>query len=512
MPISTVMSDISQTPPVLQLRQIHKRFGATVALAGVDLSIHAGEIVALMGANGAGKSTLVKVISGAHQPDAGDVFVRGMRVSFKSPRTSFSNGIVTVYQNTNLLGVPGLSIAENLLLDQHCGGRSRIWQTRIAIHKEAKRIADALDLHLDLEADFLSLTPAERQLLALARALHTQAQLVILDEPTASLSQRESAILFAAIDRLRQQGVAILYVSHRLEDLRKIADRAVVIRNGRVAAEFSAPLDLNAAVQAMMGSALHLPAPRAQHFDVPVLQIRNLRLTPSSTAFDLSVHDGEIVVVTGNLGSGKTRLLKTLFGLMPVIQGEITLDGHAWHPATPRDAIRDGVFMAGEDRWKTSFLPQDSLGASIADVIAFPHLDRLFPHGLIRQKAIDEIADQQIRALGIRCTGGQDKPEQLSGGNQQKVVVARWQSQPSRLLLLDEPFQGVDVGARQDLITAIRKRKSGATLIATSDLEEALEVGDRIIVLKNHEVISGISSTGSQSLLSILSFLEEKAA
>ncbi|GAB7127746.1 sugar ABC transporter ATP-binding protein [Silvimonas sp. JCM 19000] len=501
-------------PPLLQLRQIRKRFGATVALDGVDLSVSAGEVVALMGANGAGKSTLVKIIAGASQADAGELIWAGSATRFDSPRAAMMAGVATVHQQTSQLGVPGLSVAENLLLGRLCSARSAAIISPTQIKQQAAAIAADIAPDLPLDADFADLTTAQRQLLALARALHEKARLIIFDEPTASLSQAESVRLFAMIERLRAAGMAILYVSHRLADLRRIADRAVVLRNGRVAGNFAAPLNLDAAVRALVGS--DLPARPARNSAVrpgaPVrLALQQIQLRPDSKPFDLNLHAGEVVALTGNLGAGKTSLLQALFGLQRAHAGRALLDGQAWQPRHAADAIAAGVFMAGEDRWRSSFLPVDSLGARLADLIALPHLRRLFGSGWINPRQLDATAQLWIDRLGIRCQGPQDTPDLLSGGNQQKVVLARWQSMPSRVLLLDEPFQGVDVGARHDLVASIRTATDTAVLLATSDLEEALEVADRVLIMDQHTLFDPGPHASAGSLIEHLENLERFA-
>lgn len=500
--------------PLLVLRQIRKRFGATVALDGVDLSVRAGEVVALMGANGAGKSTLVKIIAGASQADEGELLWAGVPTVFDSPRAALQAGVATVHQQTSQLGVPGLSVAENLLLGRLCSARSAVLISPAHIQQQAAAIAGDIAPDLPLHADFADLTTAQRQLLALARALHEQARLIIFDEPTASLSQAESVRLFAMIERLKAAGIAILYVSHRLADLRRIADRAVVLRNGRVAGTFAAPLDLDAAVRALVGSTL--PTRPAKNVDVvrgavPRLALKQIQLRPDSTPFDLNLHAGEVIALTGNLGAGKTSLLQALFGLQRWHAGRVLLDGKNWQPRHCADAIDAGVFMAGEDRWRSSFLPVDSLGARLADLIALPHLRRLFGSGWIKPGQLDETAQLWINRLGIRCRGPNDTPDLLSGGNQQKVVLARWQSQPSRVLLLDEPFQGVDVGARHDLVASIRAASDTAVLIATSDLDEALEVADRVLIMDQHTLHDPGQHADAGSLIEHLEHLERFA-
>jgi simple sugar transport system ATP-binding protein len=472
--------------PLLRLRDIGRRFAATVALEGVNLEVREGEVVALMGANGAGKSTLVKIVAGVLAQDAGTVAIDGRICRFASPRAAQSAGIVTVHQATDLAGVPTLTVAENLVLDGLCSGSFGRFVSPGRLAARARAVADALGIELPLGAAFATLGPAERQLVAIARAVAVAARLVILDEPTASLSAAEAERLFAVIDRLRARGAGVLFISHRLGDLRRVADRAVVLRNGRVAGSFAAPLDLRQAVRAMIGRSL-AAAPRdaARPLGPPVLWLQDAVLRAGAAPFNLTLHAGETVAVTGALGAGKSRLLRAVFGDARLVAGRMWLNGAEWAPRGPAQAIRAGVFMAAEDRWRSSLLPPATPGGSIAGSIALPHLPRWFPWGPLRAAVEHQRAADAIARLHIRCRGADDTLDQLSGGNQQKVVLARWQAEPATLLLLDEPFQGVDIGARQELVAAIRGRAEGVTLIATSDVEEALEVADRILVLRD---------------------------
>lgn len=478
---------------------IEKSFGPTRALAGADLAVAAGEVVALMGANGAGKSTLVKILSGSHAPDAGTITLNGRAATFASPSAAKAAGIATVHQATDQAGAAGLTVAENLLLDELCGSSGRFLVSNRSIRKRANEIAALIDLDLPLDRDFADLRPAERQLIAIARAVAAKASVLVLDEPTSSLSTTEADRLFAIIGRLRSTGMAILYISHRLGDLAAIADRAVVMRGGRIVGAFARPIDFPAAVAAMIGRTPEAVVHDGKSSTAPVIaSIKGAQLIAGARPFYLELRSGEVVAITGTLGSGKSRLLRALFGLEKLAQGSVVLDGRPWLSSGPAQSIESGVFMVAEDRWQSSLLPPEIPGASIAGTIALPHLKRWFPGGLLREKRERKVATEAIARLGIKARGPDDTIDELSGGNQQKVVLARWQAAPCRLLLLDEPFQGVDVGARADLIAAIRSSQSGsATLIATSDTEEALEVGDRILVMRNHSLHEAADGHGS---------------
>ena len=485
------------------------RFGATQALDSVHLTVGRGETVALLGANGAGKSTLAKIASGVLQPNSGTIRIDGRAVRLASPREARAAGVVIVHQRTDQLGAPGLSVAENLVLDGLCGGGIGVIARPSRIRRRAAAIAAAIGLDLPLDADFATLGPAQRQLVAIA----AQAALLILDEPTASLAAGEAATLFAVMDKLRARGVGQLYISHRMSDIRRVADRIVVLRNGRNAGEQSRPFDLAQSIRQMIGRDLDVKARQAPaQAEADVLRVSALQLTRTSQAFDLTVKAGEIVAIVGALGSGKSRLLRTLYGLEPIRAGALALDGATWRPTGPAEAIARGVFMAGEDRWASSLLPATTPGGDIAGTIALPHRRAWFPRGLISLQRERAAAREAIDALRIRCRGPADSLEALSGGNQQKVVLGRWRAAPCRLLLLDEPFQGVDVGARRDIIDSLRATRAGAaTLIAVSDVEEALECADRVVVMRDRSVVAARDvESGPESILAALGAIEQQ--
>ncbi len=473
--------------PLVRIQNLRKHFAATRALDGVALDIAQGEVLALMGANGAGKSTLVNILSGAFQADAGMIELAGHAYAPQSPADAARHGVVTVHQSTERVGAAGQTVADVLLLDRFASGKVPFFLSRRSVRRQAAQVAAHAGFNLDLDADFGALGSADRQLVAIARAVASQAKVLILDEPTASLSQAEAQRLFTVLRELKARGLAILYISHRTADLQAIADRVVVLRGGVVAADFQRPIPFEAAVEAMIGRSLSSAriAPRAVSKSV-VLHLRGVRLLPHSPAFNLQVHRGEVVAITGHLGAGKSRLLRALFGLEVLAAGDVELNGTSFAPASPLAAIAAGVGFAGEDRHRSSLLPAGWPGADVAGTIALPHLHRWFPTGWLRPAVERNVAQAAITRLGIKTRAPHAPMETLSGGNQQKVVLARWQSEPQHLLLLDEPFQGVDVGARADIIAALRADTQNATLIATSDPEEALEVADRIYHIERH--------------------------
>lgn len=481
------MSAQSSSPAFIRLQGVGKAFAGNPVLKSVDLAIRPGEVLALLGANGAGKSTLVKVLAGSHSHDAGQLLVDGREVHFASPQDARRHGIVAVHQQVDEGMVPGLSVAENLLLDELCGASAALLFKPAAAVRRAAEIAGGLELDLPLQAPIEALGTAERQLVILSRALALNPRLLILDEPTASLSTQEAERLFELIDRLRKRGVAILYISHRLSDLQRLADRALVLRDGCRVGEFEAPLDLAAAVESMLGAALEDVALQPSVRGQCVLSLRDWQLDEHSAAFDFDLHEGEVVALTGLLGAGKSEIAEALFGLRRHHRGSLTLDGRAWRPRSPREAIAAGVFFAAEDRARNSRVPGFSVRASMT----LPFLRRFSRFGFIDRTTERAQVAEQIDALGIKGPGMEAALELLSGGNQQKVILARWLLGQGRVLILDEPFQGVDVRARRDIGQRIRASATGrATLVICSDPDEALEIADRILVVRDGAVVA----------------------
>ena len=433
------------------LRSVDKSFGDNRVLKQLNLSLPAGSVTVLMGANGAGKSTLVKILSGVHSLDAGSISLLGKDFQPSSPSEAIRAGVVTVHQNINDGVIPDLDVASNLLIDRLAEPGYGFFLKRQKNYAEAERIASQMGLSLNVRQSVAELGVADRQLIAIARAMAHDPQLLILDEPTSSLSASEAERLFLLIERLSAKGVAVLYISHRMSDIRRIADRIVSMRDGEISGVFEGEsLDYEGAVNAMLGhrmtdADITIAAPGKR-----VLEIKDLRLLPGSAPFDLDLCENEVVAVTGLLGSGKSAFAQSLFGLGRPASGQIRIDGQDYAPASPQAAIRRGVFRRSDER---------------------------------------KTADEMIEALSIVCQGNADSIGTLSGGNQQKVMLARWLAEDCRLLLLDEPFQGVDIRARRDIGRKIRETATNrATLVFVSELDEALEVADRIIVMTEHSV------------------------
>ncbi|EKF19939.1 sugar ABC transporter ATP-binding protein [Nitratireductor pacificus] len=476
---------------VFRIAGLTKAFGPNAVLRGVALDLCAGEVTVLMGANGAGKSTLVKIMSGVHRADRGAMMLGDKPFSPASPAEAMRAGVVTVHQNINDGVVGALDVASNLVLDRLNGaGRGLFFNPR-RVRREAREVADRMGLGIDLGAEVTNLPLADRQMVAIARAMAHEPQVMILDEPTSSLSSNEAERLFALIDRLRARGVAILYISHRMSDIRRLADRIVSLRDGAIAGKFEdKPLDYEGAVNAMLGQNLAQNLGRhsidARDAAEPVFSASDIRIAPGARPLSLALGAGEVVAVTGLVGVGKTRLAETLFGIHRPVAGTMTLDGRSYAPRNAADAIGRGVFLVAKDRASTGIVPE----FNIYENMSLPFLPRFSRLGVASRRVERQTARDQIGDLKIVCRSERDDLATLSGGNQQKVTVARWLTQPSRLLILDEPFQGVDIAARHDIAAKLREGAGGrATLLFLTELDEALETADRILVMSENTVV-----------------------
>jgi len=473
--------------PACRIAGIEKSFGPNKVLRKIDLDLPEGQVTVLMGANGAGKSTLVKILCGVHAFDAGELTLFGRPFAPSSPADAFDLGVVTVHQSIDDGVIPDLDVASNLLLDRLTEPSAGFFLNSRRMRAQAREVAAAMQLDVDVTTPVANLGVADRQMIAIARAMARNPKLLILDEPTSSLSAAEANRLFDFIDRLRETGVAILYISHRMSDIRRVADRIVAMRDGRISGVFEGdPLDYEGAVTAMLGQEMAQVDVNVGARGDSTMVFEGLKLSDAGEAIDLTVHKNEVVAITGLLGSGKSALASILFGLRKPAAGAITLDGAPYAPRSPVDAIAAGVFLSPKDRSSNAVIPE----FDIANNITLPFLAQHARFSFLNRAKLRATAERMIDTLGVVCQGHTDGIETLSGGNQQKVMVARWLSQPSRVLVLDEPFQGVDIKARRDIGDHIRKTAQGrATIVFVSELDEALEIADRIVVLHEHALV-----------------------
>ncbi len=473
---------------------LEKSFGPIRVLNNVELELHAGTVTVLMGANGAGKSTLVKIMSGVYARGGGMMELAGQAYAPASPAEAIRAGVVTVHQNINDGVVAALDVATNLTMDRLSGKGAPLFFNPRRVQREAQAVADRLGLQVDMAASISDLSLADRQMVAIARAMAHEPKVMVLDEPTSSLSSAEANRLFSVIDRLREHGVAILYISHRMSDIRRVADRIVALRDGVITGVFSSkPLDYEGAVNAMLGRKVDLSTVTVADATSTIFEANGLRIAPGARPFSLTLGDGEIVAVTGLVGVGKTALAETLFGVRRPHGGTMRLSGEDYAPRNAADAINAGVFLVAKDRGESGIVPEFNLYKNMS----LPFLRRLSVAGITRSGTERAIAREQIQNLGIVCRGERDRMQTLSGGNQQKVMVGRWLSQPSELLILDEPFQGVDIAARRDIAAKLRASANGrATLLFLTELDEALETADRILVMSEHTIVGEHRNAG----------------
>jgi len=486
---------------VLEARGLTRRFTGVVALSGVDFRLRAGEVHAVMGQNGAGKSTLIKVLTGVHEADAGELRLNGTVIRPQSAADAQRLGISTVYQEVNLC--PNLSVAENIFAGRYPRlGAAGLW--RIDWEKmetDARALLARLHLDIDVSRLLSSYPVAVQQMVAIARALSVEAKVLILDEPTSSLDEREVARLFEVLRQLRDQGMAILFVTHFLAQTYAIADRITVLRNGELVGEYlKAELPRAALITAMVGRELGAAAGRnaasAEGGGPAILEARGIGRSGQLQPVDVALGRGEIVGVGGLLGSGRTELARLLFGLDKRDSGELRVDGAPVRFAGPAEAIRHGLAMCPEERKFDGIVADLSVRENIVLALqARLGLSRFLSLG--RQRAI---ADRLIQALAIRTADLETPIALLSGGNQQKVVLARWLATEPRLLILDEPTRGIDVAAKQEIMDEILAlaRAGMAVLFISSEMSEVVRVSDRIVVLRDRRKVGELAGDSSE--------------
>jgi ribose transport system ATP-binding protein len=478
--ILTIVTTMNkQRTPRLQMQGIQKRFGATIALDGVDLSVGAGEILALVGENGAGKSTLMKVLSGAHQPDTGQMWLDGQSYRPRDPHEARTAGVAMIYQELSL--APHLTVAENIML-----GMEPVRYGMVRRAEMRQRALEALaqlghpDLAPELRVDQLSL--ANRQLVEIARAVAVGCRVLVLDEPTSSLPTGDIQRLFALVRRLKQQGHAVIFISHFLEEVKEISNRFTVLRDGKsVGAGETAVVPTHEIIALMVGRQVTELYPRSPRTPgAAVLEINDLSGKLKPTSASLTLHRGEVLGIAGLVGAGRTEFLRAVFGLDPVRRGEIKF-GACAGPASPAQRWSQGMGLVSEDR-KAEGL---ALSLSLADNITLSRLRGFGPARLVIPRRQYAAAGKWVERLHIKCRHPRQSVENLSGGNQQKVAIARLLQHEVEVLLLDEPTRGIDVGSKAEIYRLINElaRQGKAILMVSSYLPELLGVCDRVAVM-----------------------------
>ena len=483
--------------PILEVGRVTKRFPGVLALDGVTFELRPGEVHALVGENGAGKTTLIKVITGVYRPDEGQVLFNGEEVSFADPRESQAAGISTIYQEINL--IPLLSVAQNVFLGREPRNSLGLID-KASMNRAAAEILKRYGIQADVTAPLRSLGLGVQQMVAIARAISVDARVVIMDEPTSSLEAREVETLFGVIGQLREEGVGVIYVSHRLEELYEICDRVTVLRDGRVAhtGELS-DLSRLQLIAHMLGRELaEVEKEGATGFGEehetarePILVAQGLTQHPRLREVSLDVRPGEVVGLAGLLGAGRSETAKAIFGAEPIDSGSVRMEGKDIKTGSPGAAIKAGIAFLPEDRKLEGIIPDLSVKENIV-AAAMPRLARA---GMVSEKAQAELVEEFVQSLGIKASSPDQPVRELSGGNQQKVLLARWLCMNPKVLILDEPTRGIDVGAKaeiQKLVDDLAVKGLGVILIS-SELEEITEGSDRVVALREGTVVGSLS-------------------
>ena len=480
----------AETEPVLRAVGVHKRFGGVHALRGARITIGAGEVHGLTGENGSGKSTLLKILNGQLAPDAGDVEAFGRVTAFKGARDALHSGVATVSQETTL--APDLSIAENILLGHRMPRRAGVIDWRATAARAGETMA-TLGLDLDPRSPVRKLRPDQAQMVEIARALSMNARVLILDEPTSSLTDDAVSLLFASVRRLCDHGVATVFVSHRLDEIFSICDRVTVLRDGRTVGEVPiSGFDRDSLVSLMVGATLE----QASHESPPhgvgdrtVLRTRKLSLPGAFTGVDLVVRAGEIVGLAGLVGAGRTELLESLFGLHRP-SGAVEVDGEPRWYRSPQAAMRDGVALVPADRKLQGLV----LGMTVGENLLMASQSRVFRLRVPRRRRELAAVTAATQALRIRAASHSVSVDTLSGGNQQKVLLGKWLETRPRLLMLDEPTRGVDVGAKAEIYRIMREARAQGIgiIVSSSETPELLAICDTIVVMFRGRVIATV--------------------
>jgi ribose transport system ATP-binding protein len=493
------MSQSSATP-LLAMEGIDKSFPGVKALRGARLNLSGGEVLALMGENGAGKSTLIKVLAGAHQPDAGTIYLNGQPIRFHSPRAAQHAGVAVIYQEFNL--VPALTARENIFL----GREKRIgpFISSRREHTSAAELFDRMQVGIDPEAMISDLTVAQQQVVEIAKAISLQARIIVMDEPTAALTGQEVEKLFAIIAALKDQGVGIIYVSHRMDEIFRIADRVTVMRDGQyVDTKPIKDITRHHLIELMVGRKLENEFPKsAATLGEARLVADDLCRGRAVQHVSLTVRRGEVLGLTGLIGAGRTETARLIFGADRRDSGRIMLDGKDLQIREPRDAIRAGICLLTEDRKAQGLV----LGASVRENFGLPNMSRLSRLGFVNFAKERKSFQTYVQSLRIKIPNQEERAGNLSGGNQQKVVLAKWLEANSEVIIFDEPTRGIDVGTKYEIYLLINKLAAAgkAIIMISSELPEVLGMSDRILVMHEGRVTGEITDVAAATQQSVM--------
>ena len=476
----------AQHPYLLEITNISKGFPGVVALDNVQLRVRPGSVLALMGENGAGKSTLMKIIAGIYQPDTGEILLRGKPVVFQSPLAALQSGIAMIHQELNLM--PHMSIAENIWIGREQLNGLHMVDHR-AMHRCTEELLERLRINLDPEEQVGNLSIAERQMVEIAKAVSYDSDVLIMDEPTSAITEKEVAHLFSIIADLRAQGKGIIYITHKMNEVFAIADEVAVFRDGAyIGLQRADSMDGDSLISMMVGRELTQLFPER---DKPVgkllMSVRDLALDGVFEGVSFDLHAGEVLGIAGLMGSGRTNVAETIFGITPSTRGEILLDGLAVRISDPHFAIEKGFALLTEDRKLSGLFPCLSVLENM-EMAVLPHY---VGNGFVHQKALRALCEDMCKKLRVKTPSLEQCIDTLSGGNQQKALLARWLMTNPRVLILDEPTRGIDVGAKAEIYRLISQLASEgmAVIMISSELPEVLGMSDRVMVMHEGEMM-----------------------
>jgi simple sugar transport system ATP-binding protein len=473
------------------------------ALNGVDFSVKKGEVHALIGANGAGKSTLMKVLSGVYKNTAGDIFINGQKIDLQNPMDAKKNGIVIVYQEVDTALIPYLSVAENIMMDYLVTEQKKLFIDWNMIQREAKETMKKLGLAIDVNKLVSELTLSEKQMVLIGRAVFHKAEYLILDEPTAPLSVEETDRLFRIVENVKNRGVSVIFISHRLDEIFKICERITVLRDGKLVGEYKTKnQSLDSIVEKMLGRKLESTFPKNNNeIGGKIFEVKNLNGDGGVNNVNMHVNAGEIVGISGLVGAGKTELVKLLFGASQRYSGEVVLNGRIVDPNTPAAAVKDGFALVPEERRREGVLVHESIETNTTLPTLGKYCNGIFMNaGLIKKAAIET-----IKTVGVKALNEKQIVAELSGGNQQKVAIGKWMNSEAEVFLFDEPTKGVDVGSKAEIYKLIGGlvAKKKAVIYATCEFSEILGLTDRVYVMYNGTIAAELvtKNTDEEELL-----------
>ena len=489
---SATRSSMVNNSPLLEMKGIEKSFPGVRALSGVDLKLHRGEVLALMGENGAGKSTLIKTLGGAHQPDSGTITIEGRQVSLPSPTAAIDAGIGVIYQEFNL--IPALNAWENIFLGRE---KSGFFVARKHERNRAAELFKQLGVDIPLDVPCQQLSVAQQQLVEIAKALSQDVRILVMDEPSAALTPQEVEKLFVIIRDLRSRGIGIVYISHRLDEIFDIADTITVLRDGAYVGDAPAKeLTRAQMIEMMVGRSIdnEFPKVTANIGDVR-LQVNNLSRKGSVSNASFSVRRGEVLGITGLVGAGRTELVRLIFGADLPDSGSVSLDGVRLRIKSPADAIKAGICLLTEDRKSQGLV----LGRSVRENFGLPNLPQFSSFGTIHRKQEQQQFGEYVQSLSIKIPHQEQLARNLSGGNQQKVVLAKWLQQNAKVLIFDEPTRGIDVGAKHEIYQLMNRLAADGTsiIMVSSEMPEVIGMSDRILVMHEGQLRGEITDTKS---------------